>query len=56
MVLKKEGDTYIQKELLHIFDNNQELIEEIVGQKENTYLKEINNNIVDLAKILGIKD
>ena len=56
MVLKKEGDTYIQNELLHIFDNNQELIEEIVGQKENTYMKEINNSIIDLAKILEGKD
>jgi hypothetical protein len=60
ITLKKEGDTYIQKELLRIFEDNPALIDEVACSSENTKLKELNNNlndnILDMAKILSKKD
>ena len=60
ITLKKEGDTYIQKELLRIFEDNPELIDEVACSIVNTKLTELNNNlndnILDMAKILSKKN
>lgn len=60
MCLKKEGDTYIQKEIQHIFKDNPSLIDELVRYSKNTQMEELktslNDNILDMAKILSKKD
>ncbi len=59
ITLKKEGDTFIQKELLRIFEDNPTLIDEVACSSEDARLKEMNNNIndniLDMAKILSKK-
>lgn len=59
VTLQKDGDTYVQNEILHIFEGNPVLIDEIAYSRENAEFEKLNNsigdNILDLAKILNDK-
>ena len=60
VTLKNEGDLYIQKELYRIFNDDQALIDDIACTSDISNIKdinnELNNNILDMAKILSNRE
>lgn len=59
ITLQKDGDTYVRDEILHIFEDNPVLIDEITCSREDAKSEKLNNiisdNILDLANILNKK-